>query len=271
MICSHNPDTSGAAKAFTPNNIIACGSLYHELESVKRDDQQVTIHYLDTDLHRTPAKIPAILQKNIDIIEHSLKDISTISDKSKIILGYGLCSNAVVGVTTKKSSLVVPRVHDCLDLFLGFVGKGVSRSGVDIDYNNSGNNHNVDSSIEVENARDTGKTHHYFLTPGTLLNHKDPYSIMVNEYTPKMGEKIAQWGMKEELKHYTHFDLIATLREDMDEIRQQALKNADFFNMELVEIQSDLKFFDRLVNGPHDEDYFIHIQPGEIVEQAMFF
>ena len=35
------------------------------------------------------------------------------------ILGYGLCSNGVVGVQTQNQPLIVPRVHDCISLFLG--------------------------------------------------------------------------------------------------------------------------------------------------------
>ena len=36
-----------------------------------------------------------------------------------IILGYGLCSRGVVGLRTDKSTLVVPRVDDCIAIFLG--------------------------------------------------------------------------------------------------------------------------------------------------------
>ncbi len=220
--------------------LIACGSLYHEFESLIREEQPVQIHYLDTDLHRTPAMIPAAIQKKIDEITHEC---------STIILGYGLCSNGVVGVTAEKSTLIIPRVHDCLDLFLGFVGKGKSR---------------LDSNTGLHCLT------HYYLTPGTLLNQKDPFSIMVNEYTPKMGEKFAQWGMKEELKHYTHFALINTPRSEMSEILKKARANADFFKMELIEIPGDLAFLDKILYGPHDVEFFIHVPPGETIEQSMF-
>ena len=194
----------GPNPMMTTHQIIACGSLYHEFESLIRKDAPVTIHYLDTDLHRTPSRIPQALQEKIDEIDAEIENQRTEKKRcSKISLGYGLCSNGVVGIKSRHHTLVIPRVHDCLDLFLGFVGKGVSRS---------------DES-----------TRHYYLTPGTLLNQKDPYSIMTLEYAPKMGEKMAQWGMKEELKHYTHFILITTPRSDMDNIRKKALQNADFF------------------------------------------
>jgi hypothetical protein len=36
-----------------------------------------------------------------------------------IVLGYGLCSNAVIGLTGRSLPLIVPRTDDCMALFLG--------------------------------------------------------------------------------------------------------------------------------------------------------
>ena len=224
------PETSSL-----PHAVIACGSLFHEFTSLINKDNGPDMYFLDTDLHRTPARIPEVLQEKIH----------EISDRyDKIILGYGLCSNAVVGVCSPRVTLIVPRVHDCLDLFLGFVGKGKSRIGLG--------------------------TAHYYLTPGTILNRKDPLSIMEQEYIPKMGQKMSEWGMKEELKHYSHFALITSPGTDMAPIWDQANKNAAFFDMTLTEVTSDLSFFKQLLYGPHDPEFFLHIPPGAAITQEMF-
>ena len=216
--------------------IIACGSLRHEFELVIGNNPAPAIHYLDTDLHRTPARIPGILQAKINELQKA---------HETILLGYGLCSNGVVGVSATSATLIIPRVHDCLDLFLGFVGWKKSR---------------IDS-LAMQ----------YYLTPGTILNHKDPLAIMEREYTPKMGQEMSHWGMKEELKHYNRFALITTDRPDMKSIKAQALRNAHFFETTLVEIESDLKFFKKIIYGPHDTDSFLHLPPGNKVTQEMFF
>ncbi len=215
--------------------VIACGSLFHEFESLRKDEIAPDIHYLDTDLHRTPTKIPEAIQTKI----HEISPLY-----GTIVLGYGLCSNGVVGVSAPRSTVILPRVHDCLDLFLGFVGKGKSR-------------------IELG-------TSHYYLTPGTILNRKDPLATMELEYIPKMGRKMSEWGMKEELKHYTHFALITSPGTDMTSIRDQARENARFFDMTLTEVTSDLAFFKQLLYGPHDPEYFLHIPPCTSITQEMF-
>lgn len=226
----NQPETNAS-----PHAVIACGSLFHEFTSLIKDDNGPDIHFLDTDLHRTPTKIPKVLQAKLDEISHRYQTI---------ILGYGLCSNGVVGIKTHRATLIVPRVHDCLDLFLGFVGRGKSRIGLG--------------------------TAHYYLTPGTILNQKDPLAIMEQEYIPKMGRKMSEWGMKEELKHYSHFALITSPGTDMVPILDQAEKNAAFFDMTLTEVKSDLAFFKQLLYGPHDPKFFLHILPGEVITQEMF-
>jgi len=40
-------------------------------------------------------------------------------DYSWIILGYALCNNGIVGLTGRRFSLIVPRAHDCITVFMG--------------------------------------------------------------------------------------------------------------------------------------------------------
>lgn len=217
--------------------VIACGSLQHEFEQVLSRDPGAAppVQYLDTDLHRTPSRISGVLQAAIDRLDNAC---------DTIIIGYGLCSNGVVGIRTHHARLILPKVHDCLDLFLGFAGSGNDRGALG--------------------------TTRYYLTPGTLLNQKDPLSMMNLEYAPKMGREKAEWGMKMELTHYTHFILMSTGRDDMDRIRQKARDNAAFFNMTLEEMPADLSTLDHLVYGPHDPGRFHMMGPGRAVTQEMF-
>ena len=91
--------------------VIACRVMEPELRKVLAETkEEVEILYLDQSLHRTPTKMLGQLQEKID---------QAAERASQIVLGYGLCSNGVVGVTARQQELVIPRCHDCIALFLG--------------------------------------------------------------------------------------------------------------------------------------------------------
>ena len=38
---------------------------------------------------------------------------------SRILLGYGLCNNGIIGLSAKNTPMVIPKAHDCITLFMG--------------------------------------------------------------------------------------------------------------------------------------------------------
>ena len=164
---------------------------------------------------------------------------------SRIVLGYGLCSNGIVGVKSHAGEMIVPRCHDCIAFFLGspqaYLDDFRSRPGS------------------------------YYLTPGWIAEKKDPLSILREEYVPRYGEETAEWAKREELKHYTHMVLVDTGVADLEPMRRIALENARYFGMEYLEIAGKSReFFEKLIEGPYPEDEFIRLKPGQAITQDMF-
>lgn len=218
-----------------PRVVIACRIMQPEMEALQSQDNSVEVCYLDQSLHRTPDRMPRLLQEQIDAVHEYA---------SKIILGYGLCSNGIVGVKAPQQGLFVPRAHDCITLFLG------SRARYD-------------------------KTFHerpgtYYLTPGWVAEKKDPLGQMENEYVPRMGREMAVWGIKEELKNYTHIALINTQAADLAPLRQRAMENARFLEKEYEEIAGKTDYFRKILFGPYDSENFLFLKPGEVVRQKPF-
>src|SRR4030067_2488468 len=89
--------------------VIACNIMREELTHVQTDG--VSIVYLEQSLHRTPQKMKGAIQEEIDKTEEW--------DGDQIPLSYGLCSNGIVGVRANRHPLLIPKVHDCITLFLG--------------------------------------------------------------------------------------------------------------------------------------------------------
>lgn len=77
--------------------VIACRIMEPELTHARLEltegDEDLEILYLDQLLHRTPGKLLSLVQEKIDQVAPSV---------SRIVLGYGLCSNGIIGVTARQ-------------------------------------------------------------------------------------------------------------------------------------------------------------------------
>ena len=216
--------------------LIACEVLKPEIERLIDDEKTVRVHYLEQSLHRAPQNMAEKIQAVVDRVTGTV---------DAIILGYGLCSNGILGVTARREELIVPRCHDCISFFLG----------------------SPENYLREFNARPGS----YYLTPGWIREGKDPLHIMKEEYFPRYGEETAEWAMKEELKHYSHIVLINTGGDDVAAHRSIGRANADYFGLEYLELSGqNLTYFNYLLHGPYEDEYFIRINPGEKVEQHYF-
>ncbi|MBU0545361.1 MAG: DUF1638 domain-containing protein, partial [Proteobacteria bacterium] len=110
----------------------------------------------------------------------------------------------------------------------------------------------------------------FYLTSGWIEDRKDPLGYMEDKYIPRMGRETAEWGMKEELKHYSHFVLINTGVGDLDRMRRQTLENAKFFGKEYEEIPGSLALLRKMIMEPLRNKDFIFIEPGGSIRQNMF-
>ena len=101
-------------------HIIACRVLQREFSAaLAHTALKIDISYLPQGLHNTPDQLRSMLQAEIDRIFEYHKAGMTPYLPDAIVLGYGLCSNAVIGLTGRSLPLIVPRTDDCMALFLG--------------------------------------------------------------------------------------------------------------------------------------------------------
>jgi hypothetical protein len=93
--------------------LIACEILYRELCALAaRSVNQIDIEFLPKGLHDIGG--PNMMQR----LAQALAGVDT-SHYEAVLLGYGLCSNGLVGLAATAIPMVVPRAHDCITLFLG--------------------------------------------------------------------------------------------------------------------------------------------------------
>lgn len=63
--------------------------------------------------HNVPGRLRGLLQGQIDAVAAGEIPYDAV------LLGYGLCGNATLGLRARRFPLVIPRAHDCTTLFLG--------------------------------------------------------------------------------------------------------------------------------------------------------
>ena len=214
-------------------HVLACATVMEEMLPLLPTD--VSYQVLDFGLHINPANLKRALQEAID----------GAADRAEtVILGYGLCSMAVIGLRANGCMLVVPRVDDCIAIFLG--------SG---------------SAYKQQSRTEPGT---YYLTKGWLEVGDTPfdeYERLVVRYGPAKAERLIRLM----IKHYTRLALIDTGRQaDLDRYREQTRGLAERWGLRFEEIQGSDALVRRMLFGPWD-DGFVVIPPGESIRYEHFF
>lgn len=103
--------------------LIGCKILEREIASVTYNCKNIIdVTLIRQKLHDRPEKLREVLQEEIDAVDrntHRYSNDTVKNDFDAILLGYGLCSNVVIGLHSENYPIVIPRVHDCISLFMG--------------------------------------------------------------------------------------------------------------------------------------------------------
>jgi hypothetical protein len=212
--------------------VMACATVIEEMlpHLPPGIDHQV----FDFGLHVNPDKLRSTLQNAIDLVS---------GQYGVIILGYGLCSQAVIGIKANHCTLVVPRVDDCIAIFLG------SRS-----------------AYHVQSQAEPGT---YYLTKGWIEVGDTPfaeYDRMIQRYGAQRAERI----MHVMLANYKRLALINTGQYELDRYRDYARKTAERFGLRFEEIEGSDALVKKMIYGPWDDD-FVVVKPGEVIRYEHFF
>ena len=211
--------------------VLACATVIEEMLPLMPPGMSHQI--LDFGLHVNPESLKTTLQAAIDVIAAPI---------DAIILGYGLCSMAVTGLKSNRCTLIVPRVDDCIAIFLG--------------------------SGEAYKAQHRAEPGTYYLTKGWIEAGDGPfadYDRLVERY----GVEKAEWVLREMLKNYTRLALINTGQYEMDRYRDYSRETAARFDLRYEEIPGSNALIHKMLYGPWDGD-FVVARPGETIPLDAF-
>jgi hypothetical protein len=211
--------------------VIACATVIEEMRPILPSD--VPHEILDFGLHINPPELKKVLQEKID----------EASPKAEVLLlGYGLCSMAVVGLKATTATLVIPRTDDCIAIFLG------------------------SCNAYKEQAKKEPGT--YYLTKGWIEVGDTPFEehkLLIEKY----GEDKAERMTRLLLKNYKRLAFINTGQYEIERYQAYARQIAERFELRYEEIDGSPALVKKMVFGPWDEE-FVVVSPGETVSYKDF-
>lgn len=209
-----------------------------------RSKNIIDIVLMPQGLHDEPEKLRQQIQESIN----NTKDIQG-NDYDATLLGYGLCSNGIVGLTSK-ITLVVPRGHDCMTLLIG-------------------------SKDKYQQYFDTHKGI-YWYSPGWLettdMPGKDRHKKLLEQYQQKYGHDNAEFLMETEqnwMREYNWATYIDWELPNNDEEKKYTKKCAEFMNWKYDEVKGDSQLMQNLLDGNWNEKDFLTIKPGQTIKEDL--
>ncbi len=211
--------------------VIACATVIEEMLPFLPAD--VLYETLDFGLHLHPDKLRESLQRKID-------EASQRADV--LLLGYGLCSMAVVGLKASGATLVIPRTDDCIGIFLGSC-----------------------AAYRAQIEREPGT---YYLTKGWIEAGDSPFEEH-QRLVKKYGEAKAERMTRLVLRNYKRLGFINTGQHEIERYRTYAKKAAERFNLHFEEIEGSSALVKKMILGPWDGEFVI-VPAGQVVRYEDF-
>ena len=224
--------------------MIACAVLRDVLD--RRKDADVSVVFMDYGLHLTPKKMCGEIQSRIDALK----------SPHRILIGFGLCGNGLVGLKAGRHTLIIPRVDDCISLFLGSRDEYLR-------------------AFEAEPGT-------YYLTPGWLECGGEPRAEYL-KCCEQFGPDKADFVTDSMYRRYRKVCFIALTPEDLGRYRPLALQVADFCRQRwgwqyeerigsdaLIRRLLDFARADRGIASPQDSGEYVIIGPGGEVRMKQF-
>ncbi|EPR12571.1 DUF1638 domain-containing protein [Ruminiclostridium papyrosolvens] len=227
--------------------IIACDVLNREISYLASQSEHFTdVTFVHQGLHDTPEKLNKRLQYEIDRANEGFpyNYFDTCPDYDYIIVCYGLCSNGITGISSRRLPMVVPKAHDCITLLLG------------------------SKERYMDLFRQQPGT--YWFSTGWIERGWQPgelkYTTLQREYIQKYGEENAEYLMEMEqswMKEYNNAGFISWSSFKNNEFYRSAARSAaDFLNWDFFEVPGNPDLLKNMLNGRFNENEVLIVPPG---------
>jgi len=200
----------------------------------------IDVEYIPMLAHIKPDSLRADLQTRINTA-------ATIRNYDLLLLLYGLCGNATVGLSSPVK-MVMPRVHDCCAVFMGSQVKFLKEFGNNLSmrwctsgYYERGQNENTPSQFRT--------------TP--------EYIALVEQYGEENAEYI--WETMHPEIETPEAAYIRLPGFEMPGHEAGFKSQVEAQNKTLKILEGDTTYLEAMINGPWNDNRFLTINPGDKV------
>ena len=230
--------------------LLACKVLQREISLLMAQSGHfIDVTYIRQDFHNTPQLLNSFLQEEINKLDGGTDQYTCPEPFDAILLGYGLCSNAVTGIKSSRYKLVIPRAHDCITFLLG------SREAYDYHFNKNPGTYWY-STGWVENVK---------------MPSKNRLEEIRSEYIETYGEENAQYLMEMEhnwVKDYHTAGFVNWKGINSDYAQQFTKESALSLKWDYRQYDGHPGYLENFLNATWDPDYFLILEPGQTAEQS---
>ena len=223
--------------------IIACDVFEEELKDMLENQPLCKrTQFLEMGLHDRPDILRSEVQAVVQKWERE-------EGFNTILLAYALCGNGLVGVEAQSKTIIIPRAHDCISVFLG--------------------GPEVHSAVLKENPGT------YFYSPGWIRGRRVPgpdrEAQLREEYgrrypdDPEMVDDLIEVD-EEAFSHHNcaaYVDLTDNRRAE-----EYCRKCAAHLGWEFKRLKGDPQILKDLVKGKWSNDRFLKVKPGQRIERS---
>ena len=226
--------------------LIACNIFEREAcACVSRTPHVVDVDFVELGEHARPDGLRTLLQARIDAAEAATRKYDAI------LLLFGLCGNAGVGLVARQTQLVMPRAHDCATILLGSRGAFQEKFG-----------DNPSQGFSSNGYLDRGE---YFLRKpeegGWVVAGGDAYAELVKQY----GEENARYVWDTMHPQRPGDDRAVFIRMPGIDDASHAARfraQAEAEGKRCEEFTGNLRLIATLVDGCWDPAEFLIVPPG---------
>lgn len=208
------------------NLIIICDNLKDEVtllseKIVPNNNIKYTsqIIYVDSKYHNMPEKLNLKLQEIID----ENKEYETIT------LLYGQCGNATLGLKSDYSKLILPKVSDCVSLYLG-------------------------GDEKRKKLKKSERT--YFFTKKYMENDNSLYNEII-KMKEKHGDKKTIKMYRMMMDNYEYIRIINTKAYDVEDIMEKVKYLCNDLDLSYEIIDGDLSIMENVLLGIVDANFIV--------------